>query len=67
MYVLLIQAFSDGCVGDWGGGDYQDLMSGLDCALAQNDWIDANQLGISILLPFSTWPAGCVYHRKTPE
>jgi dipeptidyl aminopeptidase/acylaminoacyl peptidase len=28
------QAFSDGCVGDWGGGDYRDLMSGLDHALA---------------------------------
>lgn len=27
------QAFSDGCVGDWGGGDYRDLMSGLEHAL----------------------------------
>ena len=23
------QAFSSGCVGDWGGGDYRDLMAGL--------------------------------------
>ncbi len=43
--IVLCQAFSDGCVGDWGGGDYQDLMSGLDCALAENDWIDAERLG----------------------
>ncbi len=27
------QAFSDGCVNDWGGGDYRDLMSGVDYAL----------------------------------
>ena len=40
------QAFSDGCVGDWGGGDYKDLMAGLDAALAANSWVDAERLGV---------------------
>jgi dipeptidyl aminopeptidase/acylaminoacyl peptidase len=40
------QAFADGCVQDWGGDDYQDLMIGLDAAIAQNPWIDANRLGV---------------------
>ena len=33
MPLIDFQAFSDGCVGDWGGGDYRDLMSGLEHAL----------------------------------
>ena len=28
------QEFSDGCVNDWGGGDYKDLMAGVDHVLA---------------------------------
>ena len=40
------QAFSDGCVGDWGGGDYKDLMAGLDHALEANPWIDSERLGV---------------------
>jgi dipeptidyl aminopeptidase/acylaminoacyl peptidase len=40
------QAFSDGCVNDWGGGDYKDLMIGLDYALAHNSWIDPERMGI---------------------
>ena len=41
------QKFSDGCVANWGGGDYQDLMKGVDHVLAKNDWIDANRLGVT--------------------
>ena len=40
------QAFSDGCVNDWGGGDYKDLMMGLDYVLAHNSWIDPERMGI---------------------
>ena len=40
------QAFSDGCVRDWGGGDYEDLMAGLDHALEANPWIDSERLGV---------------------
>ena len=41
------QAFADGCVNDWGGGDYQDLMLGLDAALRANPWIDPDRLGLT--------------------
>ncbi len=41
------QAFSNGCVLNWGGGDYKDLMAGVEAALAQNDWIDAERLGVT--------------------
>jgi dipeptidyl aminopeptidase/acylaminoacyl peptidase len=41
------QHFSDGCVGDWGGGDYKDLMAGLDHVLARHPEIDADRLGVS--------------------
>jgi len=41
------QAFSDGCINDWGGGDYKDLMAGLDYAIAHNSWIDPEKLGIT--------------------
>lgn len=41
------QAFSDGCVNDWGGGDYKDLMAGLDYAIAHNTWVDPEKLGIT--------------------
>ncbi len=40
------QAFSDGCVMNWGGGDYKDLMAGVDFAAARYDWIDADRLGV---------------------
>jgi dipeptidyl aminopeptidase/acylaminoacyl peptidase len=40
------QRFSDGCVNDWGGGDYKDLMAGVDHALARYP-IDADRLGIT--------------------
>ena len=41
------QAFSDGCVNDWGGGDFKDLMTGLDYAIAHNSWIDSERLAIT--------------------
>lgn len=41
------QAFVDAVRGDYGGGDYEDIMAGLDYALAENDWIDADRLGVT--------------------
>ncbi len=41
------QAFSDGSLLNWGGGDYQDLMRGLDEAIARNAWIDSTRLGVT--------------------
>jgi len=32
---------------DWGNLDYQDVMAGLDAALAQYPWIDPDRLGIA--------------------
>ncbi|MFN0087206.1 MAG: S9 family peptidase [Blastocatellia bacterium] len=40
------QKFADGCVNDWGGGDYRDLMTGLDEALARWPFLDKNRLGV---------------------
>jgi len=41
------QKFSDGCVLNWGGGDYKDLMLGLEHAIANNDFIDEDKLGVT--------------------
>ena len=41
------QRFSDGTLGEWGGGDYRDLMAGVDEALRKNSWIDGNRLGVT--------------------
>jgi len=41
------QEFSSGCVMDWGGGDYGDLMAGVDAAIAQNNWIDGENLVVT--------------------
>src|SRR5690606_14773006 len=41
------QSFSKGCVSDWGGGDYKDLMAGVDHAIEHNDWIDKERLGVT--------------------
>lgn len=40
------QAFSRGNVLNWGGGDYQDLMAGIDHVLEAHNWIDPNNLGV---------------------
>ncbi|HEX9893475.1 MAG TPA: S9 family peptidase [Gemmatimonadales bacterium] len=41
------QRFSDGSVLNWGGGDYQDLMAGLNEAIGRNPWIDTTRLGVT--------------------
>jgi dipeptidyl aminopeptidase/acylaminoacyl peptidase len=41
------QEFERGIVNNWGGMDYQDLMTGVDTALKQNPWIDADRLGVT--------------------
>ena len=40
------QEFARGCVQDWGGGDYRDLMAGVDAAMAEHAWIDGDRLGV---------------------
>ncbi|HKG95225.1 MAG TPA: S9 family peptidase, partial [Gemmatimonadaceae bacterium] len=41
------QRFSDGTLLNWGGGDYQDLMAGLDSAITANAWVDTTRLGVT--------------------
>ncbi len=41
------QKFSDGTLNEWGGGDYKDLMAGVDEVLRKNSWIDPNHLGVT--------------------
>lgn len=41
------QHFVDAVRGDYGGGDYEDIMAGLDYVLAENNWIDENRLGVT--------------------
>ncbi len=41
------QEFVDAVRGDYGGGDYEDIMAGLDYVLEENDWIDTNRLGVT--------------------
>lgn len=38
------QAFTDSISGDWGGKPFEDLMKGLDHALATYDWLDGNRV-----------------------
>ena len=40
------EAFTRAVIGDWGGGDFADVMAGLDHALARHAWIDAARLGV---------------------
>jgi dipeptidyl aminopeptidase/acylaminoacyl peptidase len=37
------QAFTDAISGDWGGAPYEDLMAGLDAALAKYSWLDGSR------------------------
>jgi dipeptidyl aminopeptidase/acylaminoacyl peptidase len=39
------QAFTDSISGDWGGKPFEDLMKGLDHALANYAWLDAQRVG----------------------
>ena len=41
------QKFSDGTINEWGGGDYKDLMAGVDEALKRNTWIDSSRMGVT--------------------
>ena len=41
------QAFSDACVGDLCGGEYKDLMVGLDYALGKFNFIDPARLAVT--------------------
>jgi dipeptidyl aminopeptidase/acylaminoacyl peptidase len=38
------QAFTDAIRGDWGGAPYEDLMKGLDAALAKYPWLDGSRV-----------------------
>ena len=39
------QSFTDSITGDWGGKPYEDLMKGLDHALASYPWLDGDRVG----------------------
>ena len=41
------QKFADGTINEWGGGDYRDLMAGVDEALRRYSWIDQYRLGVT--------------------
>ncbi len=41
------QKFSNGSVGNWGGGDYKDLMAGLDAVLKTHAEIDPEKLFVT--------------------
>jgi len=40
------EAFAQACCGDWGGGDYEDLMRGLDEALDRHPFLDRTRIGV---------------------
>ena len=40
------QKFSDGTLNDWGGGDYRDLMLGVDHVLARHAEIDGTRMAV---------------------
>lgn len=41
------QKFVDAVRGDYGGGDYEDIMAAVDYVLKENSWIDENRLGVT--------------------
>ncbi|XOQ16888.1 MAG: Peptidase-S9 domain-containing protein [Shouchella clausii] len=41
------QAFADAVRGDYGGGDFQDLMDVLDFTIGQHSWIDQERIGLT--------------------
>lgn len=41
------QAFADGVVRNWGGGDFHDLMAGLDYVLMKNSWLNEQRMGVT--------------------
>ena len=40
------QAFTAACVHDWGGGDYGDIMAGVD-ALIERGWVDPDRMAVN--------------------
>jgi len=41
------EKFERGIAGEWGGKDYQDVMSGVDVVLSKHPWIDRDKLGVT--------------------
>jgi dipeptidyl aminopeptidase/acylaminoacyl peptidase len=41
------EKFENGIIGEWGGKDYTDIMSGVDMILAKYPWIDRDRLGVT--------------------
>ena len=41
------EKFERGEINNWGVMDYQDVMAGVDAALKQYTWVDANNLGVT--------------------
>lgn len=41
------QQFVDAVRGDYGGGDYEDIMAGLDYVVTENEWIDETRIGVT--------------------
>lgn len=41
------QKFADGCLNDWGGGDYRDLMTGVDYALKKYPRLDGQRMVVT--------------------
>lgn len=41
------QEFVNGCRGDYGGGDYRDLMAAVEMVIEEYSWIDSNRLGVT--------------------
>jgi dipeptidyl aminopeptidase/acylaminoacyl peptidase len=40
-------AFQRAIAGEWGGKDYDDVMRGVDAALARHAWMDSTRLGVT--------------------
>lgn len=41
------QEFVDAVRGDYGGGDYEDIMKSLESVISENPWIDTERLGVT--------------------
>ncbi|HXL21816.1 MAG TPA: S9 family peptidase [Candidatus Dormibacteraeota bacterium] len=41
------EKFERGEINNWGGMDYQDVLAGVDAALKQYPWVDAEKLGVT--------------------
>ncbi len=40
------EEFTRAVIGDWGGGDYEDVMAGLEATLQRYDFVDPARLGV---------------------